>query len=320
LLLLDQINKILKSMQQVFYIFLLLIFNINSFATNTFYSISVCTTSTEDGANNCKNKISKYTKENVFIIEDKNDKKFRTYIGSFNTYKEAKKLLNSSSSFIKKQKPFIKEIRKESENPIVTIEKTINDFDNEYSKSLESFYLKKLNITSNNKTIKENKFINKLESFDTLIVEVDSKKNIMHLKGKDKKQETNLKSYKVSTARNDIIKPLGEGSITAISLQPKWYPTKNTLKAFKRKGINLPSIVPYGHKLNYMGAAKINLTHRVKGQEVYRIHGTLNEDTIGSNESSGCIRMKNDEVLQLASMLNNFANLKSFNDIKVILK
>lgn len=310
-------------MQIIFYIFILFIFNINSFATNN-YSISVCTTSTEDGANNCKNKISKYTKENVFIIEDKNDKKFRTYIGSFNTYKEAKKLLNSSSSFIKKQKPFIKEIKKESESTSVSIEKTINTLDNEYS-SLEAFYLKKLNVTSknvssNNKTIKENKSINKLENFDTIIVEVDSKRNIMHLKGKDKKQETNLRSYKVSTARDDILKPLGVGSITAISLQPKWYPTQNTLKAFKRKGINLPSVVPYGHKLNYMGAAKINLTHRVRGQDVYRIHGTLNEDTIGSNESSGCIRMKNDEVLQLASMLNTFANLKSFDNIKVILK
>lgn len=92
------------------------------------------------------------------------------------------------------------------------------------------------------------------------------------------------------------------------------------IKSLKKKGINLPSIVPYGHKLNYMGTAKINLTHKVAGQEVYRIHGTLNEDTIRTNESSGCIRMKNDEVLQLASMLNNFANLKSFDNIKVILK
>ena len=49
-----------------------------------------------------------------------------------------------------------------------------------------------------------------------------------------------------------------------------------------------------------MGAAKINLTHRINGKEVYRIHGTLDESTIGTNESSGCIRMKNNEVIELA--------------------
>lgn len=53
-----------------------------------------------------------------------------------------------------------------------------------------------------------------------------------------------------------------------------------------------------------MGAAKINLSHRVDGQEVYRIHGTLNENTIGTNESAGCIRMKNKEVVELAFWIN----------------
>lgn len=69
-----------------------------------------------------------------------------------------------------------------------------------------------------------------------------------------------------------------------------------------------------------MGAAKINLSHRVNGNEVYRIHGTINEETIGTYESSGCIRMKNSEVVELASLLNNFASIKSFDNIKVVLK
>ncbi len=69
-----------------------------------------------------------------------------------------------------------------------------------------------------------------------------------------------------------------------------------------------------------MGAAKINLSHKVNGNEVYRIHGTLNEKTIGTNESSGCIRMKNNEVVQLANILNEFANFKDYSNIRVILK
>lgn len=88
----------------------------------------------------------------------------------------------------------------------------------------------------------------------------------------------------------------------------------------KEKGINLPNIVPFGHKLNYMDAAKINLSHKVEGQEVYRIHGTLSENTIGTNESSGCIRMKNEEIVELATLLEKFSKTKSFNNISVVLE
>ena len=59
----------------------------------------------------------------------------------------------------------------------------------------------------------------KIEDFNSLIVEVDSKKNIMFLKGEENKKLTNIKSYKVSTARTNIKKPLGIGDITAISLE-----------------------------------------------------------------------------------------------------
>ncbi|PUE64372.1 L,D-transpeptidase [Arcobacter caeni] len=143
----------------------------------------------------------------------------------------------------------------------------------------------------------------------------------MFLKGKNSNGEIiDIKTYKVSTAKTTIKKPLGLGSITSISLNPQWNPTNKTLKAFREKGINLPSVVPFGDKQNYMGAAKINLSHRVNGQDVYRIHGTLSEDTIGTNESSGCIRMKNKEVVELATLLEKFSKTKSFNNISVVLE
>jgi L,D-transpeptidase YcfS len=311
-------------MNILFYILIFLILNINLFATNTFFSISVCTTSSKDSANNCKNDISESTKENIFIIKDEKDNQFRTYLGSFDSYADAKKFLNSSSSFIKKQKPFIKELKKE---PITGIKILplipTPEIKDEY-KLLEAFYLKGLSkdpiIEKPKKENISKTIMLKIEDFNSLIVEVDSNKNIMFLKGEENKKLTNIKSYKVSTARTNIKKPLGIGDITAISLEPIWYPTQKTLKAFRQKGINLPSAVPYGHRLNYMGAAKINLSHRVNGNEVYRIHGTINEETIGTYESSGCIRMKNNEVVELASLLNNFASIKSFDNIKVVLK
>ena len=143
----------------------------------------------------------------------------------------------------------------------------------------------------------------------------------MLLKGKNKDGKIiDIKSYIVSTAKTSIKKPQGTGTITSISLNPDWNPTSKTIKVFKDRGIDLPSVVPFGDKLNHMDAAKINLSHRVDGQEVYRIHGTLSENTIATNESAGCIRMKNKEVVELASFLNKFSKNKSLNNISVILE
>lgn len=157
-------------------------------------------------------------------------------------------------------------------------------------------------------------------AYDSLIIEVDSSKNIMRVNAKIDEKLKNLKAYKVSTAKKDIKKPLGVGNITSITLNPIWYPTSDTIESFKKRGIDLPSVVEAGNKLNYMGSAKINLSHKVDGKDTFRIHGTINEKTIGSYESSGCIRMKNSEVVELVTLLNEFIDFKSMDDIKVVLK
>ena len=167
---------------------------------------------------------------------------------------------------------------------------------------------------------KETNIIPKVVDYEEILIEVDSVNNFMSVKAKIDNQIKDIKTYRVSTGKDDVKKPFGAGKVSKISLNPVWYPTADTIKSFKKRGINLPSVVPPGNKYNYMGAAKINLTHEVDGKNTFRIHGTLNEKTIGTNESAGCIRMKNGEVLQLATLLNQFANLKSLNDIKVILK
>ncbi len=167
---------------------------------------------------------------------------------------------------------------------------------------------------------KVDNLLSEMGAYDTLIIEVDSSKNLMYVKAKYDNKTKNLKTYKVSTARKDIKKPLGVGQITSITLNPVWYPTEDTIQSFKKRGIELPKVVKGGDKLNYMGSAKINLTHKVDGKETFRIHGTINEKTIGSYESSGCIRMKNSEVVQLVALLNEFIDFKSMDDIKVVLK
>ena len=180
--------------------------------------------------------------------------------------------------------------------------------------------IKKIDFPKNMDNILKNDPIRNITLYEQLIIEVDSSKNYMVLKGKLDDKIKSIQSYKVSTVRKDIKKPTGEGNVTSITLNPFWYPTDETIEAFKKRGIELPKVVPPGHKYNYMGTAKINLTHIVDGKNTFRIHGTIDETTIGRNESSGCIRMKNEEVTQLATLLNKFSDSKSIENIKVFLK
>ncbi len=75
------------------------------------YSISVCTTSSKEDANRCKEDILKSSKSEAFVLKNQNET-YSTYLGIFTTYDEAKEILNNSSNFIKKQTPFIKKVEK----------------------------------------------------------------------------------------------------------------------------------------------------------------------------------------------------------------
>lgn len=200
------------------------------------------------------------------------------------------------------------------------LQTSLNEFDEQIkkgSKNSQTFtksYEKKVSKSNLPKEQRRN-----LNNYDELIIRVDSKTNIMELFAKNGENEEKIKSYIVSTGKDSIKKPLGVGRISQISLNPVWYPTADTKKSFAKKGIVLPNIVPPNHKYNYMGMAKLNLTHSVDGNTTYRIHGTLNEKTLGSNESAGCIRMRNNDVVELAILLEEFANIKTLNKIKVVL-
>lgn len=219
---------------------------------------------------------------------------------------ETKEFLEKSSNYLKEQ--II--IKKNSFNE----EKFFEDFSTIGTKIFDR-YTPKLSTFK-----KVDNLLSEMGAYDSLIIEVDSSKNLMKVIGKYDNKTKNLKTYKVSTAKKDIKKPLGVGQVTSITLNPVWYPTVDTIESFKKRGIELPKVVKAGDKLNYMGSAKINLSHKVDGKETFRIHGTINEKTIGSYESSGCIRMKNSEVVQLVALLNEFIDFKSMDDIKVVLK
>ena len=241
------------------------------------YSICVCTTTSLENANTCKNNIKKAQNAEVFVLKD--EKVYRTYLGTFKEYSQAKDFLDKSSDFVKKQKPFIKKLSDDlkSEKKEKTIPKQKKD-DSLLSKN----FLDELKILEDFKSMgsiiidkytpkitkvrKVDNLLSDYAYFDNLIIEVDSSNNTMKVGGKSERGIKNLKTYKVSTAKKDIKKPLGTGNVTSIALNPIWYPTQDTIQSFKKRGIELPSVVLGGDKLNYIGSAKLNLTHKVDGK------------------------------------------------------
>lgn len=70
---------------------------------------------------------------------------------------------------------------------------------------------------------------------------------------------------------------------------PGWTPPA----AMRRREPNLPAFMPGGVD-NPLGARALYL-----GSTLYRLHGTANPSTIGQNISSGCIRLRNQDVVDL---------------------
>jgi len=74
---------------------------------------------------------------------------------------------------------------------------------------------------------------------------------------------------------------------------PSWTPPKEMIERERKKGRELPPFME-GGPANPMGARAIYL-----GSTLYRIHGTNQPWTIGQAVSSGCIRMRNEDVMDL---------------------
>lgn len=82
----------------------------------------------------------------------------------------------------------------------------------------------------------------------------------------------------------------GVTSVTMKRVNPPWTPTPDMV----RQNPRLPRWVPGGHPMNPLGIRAMYL-----GSSAYRIHGTDAPWTIGQAVSHGCIRMTNQDVLDL---------------------
>lgn len=84
---------------------------------------------------------------------------------------------------------------------------------------------------------------------------------------------------------------------------PDWRPPAEMIAREKRKGRILPAYMAGGPS-NPLGARALYL-----GSTLYRIHGTNQPWSIGGAVSSGCIRMRNEDVVDLYERVGNGAKV-----------
>jgi hypothetical protein len=96
-------------------------------------------------------------------------------------------------------------------------------------------------------------------------------------------------SYPIAVPRENS-RWQGVTAVTQKREYPSWTPTPAMLAENPR----LPRWVPGGHPMNPLGVRALYL-----GSSMYRIHGTDAPWTIGTAASKGCIRLYNEDVLDL---------------------
>lgn len=96
-------------------------------------------------------------------------------------------------------------------------------------------------------------------------------------------------SYPIAIPREES-RWQGVTTVTNKRENPSWTPTPTMMAENPR----LPRWVPGGHPMNPLGVRALYL-----GASTYRIHGTDAPWTIGTAVSKGCIRMYNQDVLDL---------------------
>ncbi len=109
---------------------------------------------------------------------------------------------------------------------------------------------------------------------------VSKSKNILELKDNN----VIVKTYTVSTGKDTSVTPVGEFTIVDKLIDPVWF----------NKGVTVPA----GSPANALGTRWLGFN-----LPSYGIHGTIEPKTIGSHETAGCVRMRNEDVEELYSIV-----------------
>jgi lipoprotein-anchoring transpeptidase ErfK/SrfK len=85
----------------------------------------------------------------------------------------------------------------------------------------------------------------------------------------------------------------GTHRVTRKAEWPGWTPPPQMIRREAAKGVTLPAYMAGGLK-NPLGARALYI-----GSTIYRIHGSPEWNSIGRNVSSGCIRLMNQDIIDL---------------------
>ena len=113
----------------------------------------------------------------------------------------------------------------------------------------------------------------------TFNIFVDKSQDVLLLKDGDEV----LKTYRVSTGENNST-PVGTFTITSKLIDPVWF----------NRGV----VVPPDSPANVLGTRWLGFD-----MPGYGIHGTIEPQTIGQQITAGCVRMRNEEVEELYSIV-----------------
>ncbi|CDX23941.1 ErfK/YbiS/YcfS/YnhG family protein [Mesorhizobium sp. ORS 3324] len=122
---------------------------------------------------------------------------------------------------------------------------------------------------------------------------IDTKQNFLYLVEKNGK----ARRYGVGTGKPGF-EWSGTHKITDKKVWPDWRPPAAMIAREAAKGRYLPTYLAGGIE-NPLGARALYI-----GTTEYRIHGTNQPWTIGGAVSSGCIRMRNEDVVDLYERVN----------------
>ncbi|AZO56306.1 MULTISPECIES: L,D-transpeptidase [unclassified Mesorhizobium] len=122
---------------------------------------------------------------------------------------------------------------------------------------------------------------------------IDTTQNFLYLVEKNGK----ARRYGVGTGKPGF-EWSGTHKITNKRVWPDWRPPAEMIKREAAKGRYLPTYLAGGME-NPLGARALYI-----GTTEYRIHGTNQPWTIGGAVSSGCIRMRNEDVVDLYERVN----------------
>ena len=111
----------------------------------------------------------------------------------------------------------------------------------------------------------------------------------------DAKGKRLLETFPVSVGQVGRTMPLGITKVVAKEKKPRWYPPKSIRDRHLEEGDVLPPFIPPGPD-NPLGEYALRLAIP---SGAFLIHGTNKPDTIGKRVSSGCIRLTNEDVVDL---------------------